>query len=920
LFVKFCQIQRMPAGLDAPAARRLWVGALFLFLILAGIKLALLGSLSNHLYLAHWRIDSPDPAWLDFASFYLFVLLGPLTLALIGRSIAAREVRTIRWFNVGFIVAGLLFAFLTFERMKSNYLYPVLTGILNVTDVLNYLKMDLFFQRPYLVLYLLAYPLGYWILVRTGKEHWSFYLLGAAGAIFLLLNHRELILAGRELLAIDCLGLAGLFSLTARRTPLHWGWQVAPLAPVAAAWILFGAADHSLFRLAPYLVLVLSISLMLLGAANVLARRSAAFPVLSCFLPFYFLAFLLLSNRHYPMADNFNHLVVYALSATHYFWQEVMITASLLVAASCLLRRFSRAALLLFDAAALALIVASLIDLYLSQNMGFRLNWDALVVCNDAVLLWRTVQPYVGRLIMILLVLMGAYAGLFFLLGASKTAKALSPAWPSVGTTFPATCFVLLVCASPALVKPDKAEGMGLTHVLCSSPLVTGWQTRRLAPGEFSQVARRLDMPDRGPATHPAGPVDRSPRELNVLLVLMESSCNRYLSLFGAGDETQPRLKKYLDRMELFPNFYANFVNSLNARFSVVSGLYPCRPYVTAVTPRVPAPSLFELFHERGCVVSLFDSCHRDYQRWGDYLSGRRIDFFHDARTMPGAEAGQTVSWGISENVTLEAMKRQLGRHATNRERFFLTYMPVAPHMPFDSPSKEFEKFDNGVGHLNNNYTGRYKNQLLYMDWVITSLLEELDRLGLLEQTLVVITNDHGEMVGEDDKTLGHGWNLEPWLANVPLIVMDPQKKGTRVNYTLGSQVDILPTLLDLLNVPVPATDLYEGLSLYGQAAGSERTVYVSSHGPRALIRGSRYVVLDPNSESSGKAGNKVRAYEITHQGVKTHFRPIDDHPQVLAELDEFERFQKSFLVHYSYYRNLAHGREGGTPPVHARR
>src|SRR5258706_13552463 len=104
----------------------------------------------------------------------------------------------------------------------------------------------------------------------------------------------------------------------------------------------------------------------------------------------------------------------------------------------------------------------------------------------------------------------------------------------------------------------------------------------------------------------------------------MESSYNKYLSLFGAEEETQPLLKTYRDRMELFPNFYSTFPNSFHARFSVWSGLYPTKEYVSYSNPRIASQSLFEILHDHGYGTSVFDSCYRDYVRLEDYLNPRK--------------------------------------------------------------------------------------------------------------------------------------------------------------------------------------------------------------------------------------------------------------------------------------------------------
>jgi arylsulfatase A-like enzyme len=271
---------------------------------------------------------------------------------------------------------------------------------------------------------------------------------------------------------------------------------------------------------------------------------------------------------------------------------------------------------------------------------------------------------------------------------------------------------------------------------------------------------------------------------------------------------------------------------------------------------------------------------------------------------MPGKEKFKTVSWGVEEAATMEAIKARFAEHAKRQERFLMTYFPVAPHMPFDTPSERFDKFPSGYETVTRNYSGRYKNQLLYIDWILASLLEGLSDLHLLDNTLVVITNDHGEMVDEPGGKLGHGWSLQPRLCNTPLIIMNPRQKGYRVNYTLGSQVDVLPTLMDILGINLPPGELYEGTSLYDERSNEGRTVYLTSHQQRALIRNSRYIVEDPSQRQLNNC-NPTSVFAISHQGTRTVFTPLTESANIAAEMDDFERFQNSFIVHYTHYKAL---------------
>src|SRR5262249_168240 len=151
------------------------------------------------------------------------------------------------------------------------------------------------------------------------------------------------------------------------------------------------------------------------------------------------------------------------------------------------------------------------------------------------------------------------------------------------------------------------------------------------------------------------GPI--SPRaDLNVVLVFMESTYNKHLSLFGGSEETQPLLSKYRERMELYPNFFSSFASSIHARFASFPSLYPVLDDNAFTLERVPVKSIFEVLNENGYSCSLFYSSFLDYTGFRNFLEGRGLNSIYDADTMPGERKTQRVAWGLREEETLEAI------------------------------------------------------------------------------------------------------------------------------------------------------------------------------------------------------------------------------------------------------------------------
>jgi phosphoglycerol transferase MdoB-like AlkP superfamily enzyme len=433
--------------------------------------------------------------------------------------------------------------------------------------------------------------------------------------------------------------------------------------------------------------------------------------------------------------------------------------------------------------------------------------------------------------------------------------------------------------------------------------------SRPMSREDFLKTAGALGLGDfaRGRGVAAAGP----PADMNVLVVFMESSYNKHLSLFGSDEATQPLLSKYKDRMELFPNFFSAFTGSIHARFATFTSIYPVQDFAAFTEERVPVKSLFEVLHERGYTCSMFYSSYFDYTGFRDFLKNRGLDEMYDADTMPGQRGTERVAWGLLEEETLGAIRNQIKKYAQNQQRFCLTYVPAAPHNPFDKIPKRFQKYKmEEVG----NFKPVYLNELLYMDWVLASIVDQLQESGLLDHTLVLITNDHGEMLGGKDGHIGHGWVVTPELANTPLIVMDPRRPGFQVNKTIGTQVDFLPTVLGRLNILVPADQLYEGLSLDGGADRDGRIGYLNSYKQFGIISGDQVLLGDRDvNDTSGVAG-LGKVYAIGNEGAKTLFTEeaqrgtIQDRQTAMAR---FDAFQENLLRNYALYCRSIRGGAG---------
>jgi len=872
---------------------------LIVFAALALVKLVLLIGLRKHLQEIHWRVSGDPVSWVGSFAFYALAGILVYTLIEFGRQCQPSGVRAVRAANALVLGFGGLLIFLAFHEGDKNLLHPVMTGVLKWKDLLPYLSLNLFFRPPYLAIWIIAYSISYYLLVRCRREQQVLTLTAIFAGLYWIICWQEFMGRMSDLWVVFLFGLLSVFMLRASKRSFHAVWLLAPVGWTLLIWGLFRLASPEVGQFPPYFIVLSGSLIVLFVAGTLLAKREGFLRPWGLVAAFYFVAVLLLASGNYPWAENLNNILGFSAKFPHYFIGEILVSGILLAGATAYSRLRPGSSCWWLDLVALGLVTLAIVDLKMTQIMGVRLGWDVLVFGSDPKMMLRMAKPHLPTLVATLAAVGLGYflalrfAGWWFKSGESG-AMDVPRGFGGWGLAGGFTIFALL---GPAITKPDNAEGQSFFRLVQTSPLWKRTVATALNPEDFFRTATELGISDW--STRGNEKAVRQPRDLNVLLIFQESTYNQHLSLFGGTNETQPRLTKYRDRMEMFPNFFSSFASSIHARFATFTGLYPVTDFSQFTLNRVPVKSVFEVLAEQGRDCSIFYSSYLDYTGFRNFLHNRQLTKMYDADTMPGEQGAERISWGLTEESTARAIRQQLQKYAGSGERFFLTYVPAAPHYPYDKIPKEFRKFK-----LSNfgDYSSAYLNELLYMDWIIASLLDELKETGLLEKTLVVITSDHGEMLGENGGPMGHGWRVTPELANVPLIIMDPERKGCQINPAIGSQVDLLPTMLDLLGIPVPVGELYQGRSLYASSIAN-RLIYLNSYDEFAVIAGQEIQIGSRRDETGDQLGRSVLVHHISNEGTATVFTETNGVPSSRLSIRQFDDFQASLLRNYTIYR-----------------
>jgi len=350
-------------------------------------------------------------------------------------------------------------------------------------------------------------------------------------------------------------------------------------------------------------------------------------------------------------------------------------------------------------------------------------------------------------------------------------------------------------------------------------------------------------------------PLDRA------ILILLDTARPDRMSLYGHDRPTTPELERLAERAVVFEQAISHAPWTLPSMASILSGS--------------PAREVFDRRLLRSEVQSLRNAGFRTAAvTEGGYLSSfygfdLGFDVYYEERAIDALDDPGDGSRGIAH--TFRLAREWIDAHRD--DRFFLLIHTYEPHIPYQrrsfaqgmdpgslGPTFEIEDFHavrNGEIELTDAelaYLGAlYDGGLLEADRHVGALLDHLEAIGLLGSTLLVLTSDHGEELGNHYRSRAgdHGHSLLDDELRVPLVIAHPS--ADIVPHRVTQQVlslDIMPTILEFLGVePHPRV---HGRSLAplmrGEAVEPRAAFGASPHsGPdRASIRyaGFKYVEI----------------------------------------------------------------------------
>jgi len=304
----------------------------------------------------------------------------------------------------------------------------------------------------------------------------------------------------------------------------------------------------------------------------------------------------------------------------------------------------------------------------------------------------------------------------------------------------------------------------------------------------------------------------------NLLLITLDTL--RADALEGEGPRRAPT--PVLDRLGaqavVFPRAHSHNVMTLPSHANILTGLYPyqhgVRDNLGFVLPET-VPIAAEILGREGFATAAVVGAFPLDARFG---LARGFDLYDDALPLGGG-AGEPT---LAERRGDEVVERGLAwwREHEGKRRFLWLHL-YDPHAPYTPPEPFASRF------ADRPYLGEVAATDAFLEPILEGFLE-----GREAPTLVIVTSDHGEGLGEHGE-LTHGLFAYETTLRVPLILWAPGLEPGESSWP-ARHVDVLPTMLDASGVAIPAG--LAGRSLLG-LSGPEPTTYFEALGPN-LNRG----------------------------------------------------------------------------------
>lgn len=279
---------------------------------------------------------------------------------------------------------------------------------------------------------------------------------------------------------------------------------------------------------------------------------------------------------------------------------------------------------------------------------------------------------------------------------------------------------------------------------------------------------------------------DQKFKKKNVVIIILESFSPEYIgSMNKSGTTSTPFLDELISKSLFFPNTFANGKKSMDAVPSIIASVPKLMTdeYLLSGYMINELTSLPNILNKEGYTSSFFHGATNGSMNFDSFCELAEFNAYY-GRNEYNNESDYDGTWGIYDEPFLQWTNKKL---SSLKPPFFSTIFTISSHPPYTIPEKHEDRFNSGKTPMH--------NSISYSDYALEQFFKSAEKEKWYSNTLFVLVADHTP--GSKEKQ----YSNDIGQLNIPLLfyhVRDTNLKGT--DDKIASQIDILPSILDLLN------------------------------------------------------------------------------------------------------------------------
>ena len=358
----------------------------------------------------------------------------------------------------------------------------------------------------------------------------------------------------------------------------------------------------------------------------------------------------------------------------------------------------------------------------------------------------------------------------------------------------------------------------------------------------------------------------------NVVILILESYAKEYISAFNKDMNIRnykgysPFVDSLAQHSMIYTNGYANGYKSIHGMSSVIAGIPSFKDaFTSSPYPKQKIESLVSVLKSEGYDTSFFHGAPNGSMGFLGFGNILGYDHYY-GKNEYNNDADFDGVWGIWDEPFMQYFNKTISK---KQQPFMATLFSVSSHEPYIVPDKYIGKFPKGDNPIH--------QCIGYTDYALKQFFNAAKKEKWYQNTIFVLVADHDNLIYYDDYLKDQNFHT------VPILFFSPNKKYVGVNKDWAQQIDIYPTLLDMMGYDKPFRS-------WGRSLISEKKV------PPFVMRYSsdHYQMMSGNYICTFDGEKAVGFYKKEDKDLKNNLIG-----QRNAEMNLLEKRCKAFLQDY---------------------